>query len=52
MPLCPRAAQPLTRIHVSARYIIEWKPDDVIRWLEAVGYGEVGSGRVWCVDAL
>ena len=38
---CPHAAQPETRIHVSARYIIEWKPEDVIRWLEAVGYGEV-----------
>lgn len=36
----PAAWEPETRIHVSARYIIEWKPEDVIRWLEAVGYGE------------
>ena len=51
LPRAPRAATD-EEGHVSARYIIEWKPDDVIRWLEAVGYGEAGSGRVWCVDAL
>ena len=38
---------------MSARYIIEWKPEDVIRWLEAVGYGEVRKNHgCVCRDAL
>ena len=37
----PAAWDGLTRVHVSARYIMKWKPDDVSRWLQLVGYGEV-----------